>query len=126
MNRKEIIRTTRQMLVAVLVVWVGFYVIVGLAPSVFSESPWAYALGYDADEQYIHVTPKPRDCDFMHAPIGDKGCHYQRIVQVTPYSTNANNQPIISYDNGKTWAPLPEGQKVGKTEVDVSWERVGD
>jgi len=26
------------------------------------------------------VDPKPTDCDFWHAPIGKKGCHYQTAV----------------------------------------------
>jgi hypothetical protein len=30
----------------------------------------------------IYLDPKPQDCDFWRAPVGNKGCHYQNVVIV--------------------------------------------
>lgn len=104
---------------------IAFAVVTNLAPSLFPESPWAYALKYDTSSNHVHVLPKPTDCDFLHAPIGFKDCHYEKSVQVTRYSTDVHSrQPIVSYDGGKTWRFVPEGEKTGPAEVDVGWVQV--
>ncbi len=28
----------------------------------------------------VHAAAKPTDCDFMRAPLGSKGCHYEAVV----------------------------------------------
>jgi hypothetical protein len=35
-------------------------------------------------------------------------------------------QPIVSYDDGKTWNLLPEGEKPGSVQVYVDWLKVQD
>jgi diadenosine tetraphosphatase ApaH/serine/threonine PP2A family protein phosphatase len=49
----------------------------------------------------------PSDCDFFRAPIGLKGCHYDKTVTyahvITSHDT-ATNRPIVSFDEGKTWS----------------------
>ena len=42
-----------------------------------------YALFYGINADQIFVDQKPRDCSFWTAPVGDKGCHYERSVIVT-------------------------------------------
>jgi hypothetical protein len=27
----------------------------------------------------VYDSQRPHDCDFMHAPIGNKDCHYERV-----------------------------------------------
>jgi hypothetical protein len=39
-----------------------------------------YSLRYQTDINHVAVDRKPHDCDFDKAPIGNKECHYQRIV----------------------------------------------
>ena len=96
-------------------------------PFVFPESPWAYTIKYDTKRDYVRVTPKPGDCDFLHAPIGLKGCHYETSIQVTRYSKDVQSgRAIVSYDDGKTWSPVPADEKSGPTEVYVGWDRVAD
>src|SRR5258708_38454293 len=60
---------------------------------------------------------KPNDCDFIHAPLGDKGCSYKAHVKVynadgvlvagenaPKYGSDTKTaKPIISYDGGKNW-----------------------
>ncbi len=102
-----------------------FFLFSQVSPLVFPESPWAYALAYDTDESRVSVEPKPHNCDFLYAPIGDKGCHYERVVSVTRYGSDVRTgQPIVSYDGGKTWAALPKNQRPRLTEVSVSWHRI--
>jgi hypothetical protein len=104
-------------------VWLAVY----LLPRVFPESPWAYALRYGTDASRVQVSAKPADCDFLHAPVGFKGCHYEKSVQVTRYDNDEHtHRPIVSYDDGKTWSSLAADQKSGSPEVYVSWDRVPD
>jgi hypothetical protein len=91
----------------------------------FSESRDEYALAYDAATKDVFVAPQPSDCDFLHAPIGSKDCHYEKLVEVTRYSSDTQSgQPIVSYDDGKSWNWLPPGQKPGPIEVYVIGNRV--
>jgi hypothetical protein len=65
----------------------------------------------------VRTDAKPNDCDFIHAPLGDKGCDYKAHVKVynadgvlvagenaPKYGSDAKTaKPIISYDGGKNW-----------------------
>jgi hypothetical protein len=96
-----------------------------VGPLVFPERPWAYALSYGTDGKRVFVAPRPQDCDFLFAPLGFKGCHYEKIVSVTRYRTDVpGGQPTVSSDDGKTWAALPAGQNPGPPEVYVTWNRI--
>jgi hypothetical protein len=122
---KRIYVPAGRVVLGLIVVGVAFSVFVPLAPSVFSESPWAYALKYDTDSTHVHITPKPGDCDFLSAPIGFKDCHYEKSVEVTRHANGSTGPPIVSYDDGKTWHPLPADQLLSSSvEVYVSWNRV--
>lgn len=87
----------------------------------FSNYGWSNALWYSV--QYgvgfddVQTDAKPKDCDFIHAPLGDKGCSYKAHVRVynadgvlvagenaPKYGSDTKTaKPIISYDGGKTW-----------------------
>jgi hypothetical protein len=41
-----------------------------------------YAIRYDVSSEGVHYLPKPHDCDFDKAPLGNKECHYDREVSV--------------------------------------------
>jgi hypothetical protein len=72
-----------------------------------------YGVPFDA----VQTDVRPRDCDFMMAPLGDKGCSYKAYVQafnadaVLVAGENAprygsdskTGKPIYSNDGGKTW-----------------------
>jgi hypothetical protein len=101
-----------------------------------------YSLRYFVSPTEIHVGVRPQDCDFMHAPLGSKGCRYDAAVSAynaagdlvggegaPEYSRDSKTgKPIISWDNGKTWtwmavADLPD-QKI--KNVNVSWVKHPD
>ena len=85
----------------------------------WSNSLW-YSVQYHVGFGDVHTDAKPSDCDFIHAPLGDKGCSYKAHVRVynaegaLVAGENAPNapqfgsdtktgKPIISYDGGKNW-----------------------
>lgn len=70
--------------------------------SIFPQSPWAYAMQYDTESQYVVIDPKPHDCEFFKAPIGSKYCHFNRKV-----TTRIDNESLVR-----------------KTFVYVSWDKV--
>ena len=117
------------------------YVIWLLLPGRWTD-PVKYALIYSVDDSKVTYAEKPKDCDFIHAPLGDKACHYDKIVRgynstgdcvagvgAPKFSTSTLNKPIVSYDDGKSWHLIPEGEphpdtKVVKVEID--WAKVNE
>jgi hypothetical protein len=74
---------------------------------------------------------KPHDCAFLAAPLGEKYCHYERSVSITRWGTSQTGNPIVSYDDGKTWDTFdPAGKDVPRfptvKEVYVGWEKKED
>jgi len=101
----------------------GFFLVLVVAGGflAFSNYGWSNSLWYAA--QYgvgfgdVQTDAKPNDCDFIHAPLGDKGCSYKAHVKVynadgvlvagenaPKYGSDTKTaKPIISYDGGKNW-----------------------
>ena len=100
----------------------------------FSHAPWVnrirYSAWYNVEPSKVKQTEDkpPSDCDFLRAPIGSKGCHYDKSVKlehiIASHDTNTN-RPIVSYDEGKTWAWNDGDYPVsaGKT-VYVGWQKI--
>jgi hypothetical protein len=42
--------------------------------------PVRYAAEYSVDQSHVFIEKKPTDCDWGHAPIGSKDCHYDKVV----------------------------------------------
>lgn len=62
--------------------WIGGLVLVGIAAYICWVGPsvlW-YSMQYHVSPDKVSIDPEPTDCDFWHAPIGLKGCHYERLV----------------------------------------------
>lgn len=59
-----------------------------------------YSVEYRTDQDKVHVEPKPHDCDFDKAPLGDKECHFKKVVTT--------------------------GTVNGKVPVYVTWQRVAN
>lgn len=98
-----------------------------VAPLVFPESQWAYELKYNTDEKHVYIASKPTDCDWTRAPLGDKGCRYEKTIEMVRYSTDAKTgKPIVTWDDGKTWHSLATGEKPGPVQIYVTWRKVQD
>ena len=85
----------------------------------FSNNGWSnslwYSIEYGVGFDDVRTDPKPSDCDFMRAPLGDKGCGYKAYVQVfnadgvvvgglnaPMFGTDTKTaKPILSYDGGE-------------------------
>lgn len=107
------------------VIVITFVVMFQVAPLLFPESQWAYALRYNTDSSNVEIVPKPTDCDWDYAPLGRKDCHYEKVVSVTKYSTDTKTgRSIVTHDDGKTWDWVPEGEKAGPAQVYVTWSKM--
>lgn len=85
--------------------------------------PLRYEIQYSTSSGLVTVERKPPDCDFMHAPLGDKDCHFEKVVSVVMYAPDTQTRrPIVSYDEGKHWA-WNDGGPVSGARVYVTWRR---
>jgi len=87
-----------------LLTWGG----ASVAPALFPESAWAY----DFHNEFVGGRPpgtyefviinKPRDCEFMSAPLGNKNCHYEKDVSepidVSGADTEREYRIIVSWN----------------------------
>lgn len=96
------------------------------------NTKWRYALVDDVSQDKVFIEKEPRDCDFLTAPLGRKGCHYKKVVSITKWAMSTAKAPIVSYDDGKSWYPLTSyaGAQVPQNptieSVNVSWEKIND
>ena len=98
------------------------------------------SMEYSVDLAQVRRNIKPTDCDFMHAPLGDKSCHYKKTVSAynaagdavagddaPKYAKNTYGNTIVSYDEGKTWTvldtPAPD---LRIKSVEIGWTKVAD
>jgi len=114
--------------------WVGAILLgIGLwsLPGDIWHAKWRYAATYDIPSSQVYVQDKPHDCAFLAAPLGEKYCHYERTVSTTRWATSTSGNPIVSYDDGKTWSTFdPAGKDVPKfstvKEIYIGWEKKED
>ncbi len=86
-------------LTAVLFVFIGSYI-----TAVFPQSPWAYAIQYNTEAEYVVIDPKPHDCEFDKAPIGNKYCHFDKIVTTKNGDESVNHKSLVMV----TWSKVSE------------------
>jgi hypothetical protein len=63
-----------------------------------------YSVRYGVRYDRVLVDKEPTDCDWSHAPLGGKGCVYHKVVSTVRWATSTTGDPIVSYDDGKTWS----------------------
>src|SRR5256885_11358381 len=69
-----------------------------------SDSKLRYVVQYGSSMDKVTVEEKPEDCDWDYAPIGRKGCHYEKNVIVIKRRTDTRTgRRVISYNEGKSW-----------------------
>lgn len=113
-------------------VWLGIFALIIWGKDLWN-SKLCYELRYNLSEDKITILREPRDCDFTTAPLGSKGCHYDKVVSTVQWARSTTNNPIVSYDDGETWAPFtPDDPATNvpshSTVVSmlVSWEKATD
>jgi hypothetical protein len=101
-----------------------------------------YALVNSTLEEDVKVANRPTDCDWTYAPLGEKGCHYEKEVLISEYRSDSLNNVTLTQDGGKTWTQVPDrdftslsdrtwnslthGQRHQVIQVDVEWNKVND
>ncbi len=60
--------------------WIWRSVFIAGAACLYWFGPSVYSIKYALSADKIYVDPKPPECDFWHPPVGNKKCHYQRVV----------------------------------------------
>jgi hypothetical protein len=130
--------------------WIFWGAVFWLAvPPLFSDmwhSKFRYTVQYGVTYDQVTIEKAPYDCNFLHAPIGGKGCHYERQVTASTVkgnqwggqdisyddgktwirkAKNANGDPIVSFDDGKTWSISSDTGKASPS-VSMSWEKKDD
>lgn len=73
---------------------------------------WGYAMRYNTDARAVFIDEKPTNCEWTHAPLGSKGCHYEKQVVI--------NRPT----GPDPFASIPGERPI--TAVYVSWKKVED
>jgi hypothetical protein len=85
-------------------------------------------MGVDLDR--VMVEKRPHDCGFLAAPLGAEYCEYEREVSTIQWATSQTGNPIISYDDGKTWTTFTPGATDMVPKVPtvqkllISWKKV--
>lgn len=96
------------------------------------HSKWRYSLTDGVSSDSVQIQEHPHDCAFLAPPIGYKYCHYERKISTIEWATSTVGNPIVSYDDGKTWATFAPDPSttVPKTpqvqQVFVEWEKKDD
>jgi len=86
---------------------VGWFTLLGIAD--MWHSKLRYAWWYNVNYDQVTIQKRPTDCDFFHAPVGDKDCHYVRQVSKIQVKTENSN---------------PARYPVTKPQVVITWEKV--
>jgi hypothetical protein len=110
-----------------MVIAIWWFAFLGLSD--LWHSKMRYAWSYDVSSDQVTIEKKPKDCNFFRAPMGEKGCHYDRQVNTVRVKTvyldlNRGSVNYVSFDDGKTWAV--DTNPPTKPRVEVSWERIED
>ena len=52
-----------------------------------------YSLQYDVPYSKITIEKEPHDCNFLAAPLGEKYCHYERVIETVHW---ARSKPTVN------------------------------
>ena len=85
--------------------------LLGIILLIWFGGPWFntawYAVQYKVGLNQVHIDPMPKDCDWGHAPLGDKGCHF--APDVMTYNASGKmvgaKSPIISWQELEAYDP---------------------
>jgi hypothetical protein len=114
--------------------WVGIMfigVFLWSLPGTIWHAKWRYAAAYGIPSSQLYIQDKPHDCAFLAAPLGEKYCRYERTISTVHWAKSTEGNPIISYDDGKTWSNFdPTGESVPRYStvkaVYIGWEKKED
>jgi hypothetical protein len=89
------------------------------------EWRWLYALDYSVEAGQVTIEKKPHDCEYDTSPLGNKNCHYERVIS-TVRTRPAGGGQMVSNDNWVTSHFVEPWLGPVSPSVTVSWRRVDD
>lgn len=82
----------------------------------WTDEAW-YSIRYSAELRNITVEKRPSDCDFLHSPLGGKGCKYEKKHPIFgDEERRALIQQATTEEQKQTYAKQPNS-------VSVYWEK---
>lgn len=82
----------------------------------------SYSVHYNVPMASVEVAPRPHDCEWGSAPLGDKHCKYKELVSAVRVKKSGDGKwSYVSYDEGKTWV---NNESHIQPSVWVSWTKV--
>jgi hypothetical protein len=85
----------------------------------WTDKAW-YSMNYGAEFKNITVEKRPLDCDFLHVPMGGKGCEYKKRTSVFgPAERKALVQQSATPEEQRRYEQQPHS-------VSVYWEKQED
>jgi hypothetical protein len=98
-----------------------------------------HQIAYGVPYAEVHMQARPKDCDFLGAPVGMKDCRYEPLVtaynsagEVVPgdkprYGVDKNTgKTIVSYYDGQSWAWAPAISDQTVKRIYVEWMKVAN
>jgi hypothetical protein len=109
--------------------WVGLLIFGWLVIFVWLPDMWwiktRISLWYSVAYDQVTIEKQPKDCNFFHAPLGGKDCHYDPHVSIVKVdNSNLWGGQSISYDNGENWihkSKSQNGDAIVSTDGGKSW-----
>ena len=118
---------------AALIGWMFLVAIFWDVPGNMWHSKWRYEVEYSVSADQVVADTRPHDCAFLAAPLGEKYCHYDREISTWHRATSTTGNPLVSYDDGKTWTVVDNPDPSVKwpkydtvSQVNISWKKVED
>ncbi len=82
--------------------WLVFGVVVVLGATLWLRpEKERLAREYDVSQDQVFVEPKPHGCDYDDAPLGNKHCHFERVVDTAKHCVGSNCRVTAVYESWK-------------------------
>jgi hypothetical protein len=99
-----------------LIKWCAIVVVIFIAAAWIFEPTFRYSV-----KSVEGPGPQPTDCDFMTAPLGNKGCHYEMRRVLVDH--DGNYIATVNWFNSRTDGKLEDQNAKPETLV-ITWEKV--
>lgn len=106
--------------------WLGGFA--WLIWAVFVPDSWRDNFNYSNDfhlnSEHIHSLHKPTDCNWGHAPLGDKACHYEKHVELLTSSGESMSEE--EFKKATVGKGLYDPPAPVLTDVRIYWVKIQD
>jgi hypothetical protein len=86
---------------------------------------WWFTFQYNVAYEQVTIEQRPHDCEWGTAPLGEKHCHYERVIN-TVLTRPAGGGQMVSNDNWVTSHFVESWLGPISPSVTVSWSKIND